>query len=473
MIHTVPNDVPEEHTGDATDDTMNPEEITNPDIAHGPDILLQAQVILPRGDHAAVAKVKHRKRNSDGNLVGRKHKIPTLDSRIYVCEFADGEKVDVSYNTLAEHLFSQCDAEGNQYQIFQEIVNHRRNKSAVDKADQMIRVGNKSTKKKTLTGWDLEVEWKDGSTSWLTLKDLKNSNPIDIAQYAKANRIDLEPAFDWWVNEVLRKKERLIKMARSHRLKTGYKFGIRVPDTVEEALELDRENGNTLWQDAITKEMQNVYVAFDIRSESQPPPGFRMIPHRIILEIKMDFTRKARLVAGGHKTDPPAQLTYSSVVSRESVRIGFLIAAMYDLEPLAADVGNAYLNAPTKEKYYIVTGPEFGPLEQGKIAVIVRALYGLKSSGAMWRSHFAATLRDLGFTSSLADPDVWMRPSILPDDKQEYYEYILVYVDDLLVISHRGQELLDLLTDKDHPSVTSEPSSVVMIKTEPKPGSCP
>jgi len=298
-----------------------------------------------------------------------------------------------------------------------------------------------------LAGWDLQVEWKDGSNSWLSLKDLKNSNSVDVAQYAKDNRIDQEPAFDWWVHDVLKRRERLIKMARSHRLKTGYKFGLRVPETVDEAMEIDRINGNTLWQDAIEKEMQNVYIAFDIRTESQAPPGYKLIPHRIIFEIKMDFTRKARLVAGGHKTDPPAQLTYSSVVSRESVRIGFLIAAMYDLDPQAADIGNAYLNATTKEKYYIITGPEFGELERGKIALIVRALYGLKSSGAMWRAHFAATLRDMDFTSSLADPDVWMRPSILPNG-EEYYEYILVYVDDLLIISHRGIEILELLTSK-------------------------
>jgi hypothetical protein len=121
---------------------------------------------------------------------------------------------------------------------------------------------------------------------------------------------------------------------------------------------------------------------------------------------------------------------------------------MYDLEPLAADIRNAYLNAPTKEKYYIITGPEFGALEQGKIAIIIRALYGLKSSGAMWHAHFANTLRDLGFISSLADPDVWIRPSTIPEEQQDYYKYILVNVDDLLVISHRGTELLELLTDK-------------------------
>lgn len=370
-----------------------------------------------------------------------------MDSRIYVCEFQDGKTCDISYNTIAEHLFTQCDVDGNQYQIFREIINYRRNKNAIDKADQMIQVGNKLHKKKTLADWDLQVEWKDGSSSWLTLKDLKNSNSVDVAKYAKANRIDLESAFDWWIHDVLKQRDRLIKMARSHRLKTGYKFGIRVPDTVEEAIEIDTINGNTLWQDAIAKEMQNVYVAFDVHSETQAPPGYKLIPHRIIFEIKMDFTMKARLVAGGHKTDPLAQLTYSSVVSRESVRIGFLIAAMYDIEPLAADIGNAYLNAPTKEKYYIITGLEFGELECGKIAIIVRALYGLKSSGAMWRTHFAATLRDLGFTSSLADPDVWMSPSQLLNGGV-FYEYILVYVDDLLVISHGGNEILDTLTKK-------------------------
>lgn len=451
-IHFEPTEELEEdmtpvHTETSNETSTRNKDPEPPDITHGPDMLINAQVLIARGDRHEMATVKHRKRNNDGNLIGRKHKLPTLDSRIYICEFQDGETCDISYNTIAEHLYSQCDADGNQYQIFREIINHRRNKNAIDKADQMIRVGSKTHKKKTLAGWDLQVEWKDGSSSWLTLKDLKNSNAVDVAEYAKANRIDQEPAFDWWIHDVLKRRDRLIKMARSHRLKTGYKFGIRVPDSVEEAIEIDTINGNTLWQDAIAKEMQNVYIAFDIRSESQAPPGYKLIPHRIIFEIKMDFTRKARLVAGGHKTDPPAQLTYSSVVSRESVRIGFLIAAMYELDPLAADIGNAYLNAPTKEKYYIITGPEFGELERGKIAIIVRALYGLKSSGAMWRTHFAATLRDLGFTSSLADPDVWLRPSELPNG-DEYYEYILVYVDDLLVISHRGAEILDLLSNK-------------------------
>ena len=98
----------------------------------------------------------------------------------------------------------------------------------------------------------------------------------------------------------------------------------------------------------------------------------------MIFDIKMDFTRKAQLVAGGHRADPPISLTYSSVVSRDSVRIAFLVAALNDLVIKMADIGNAYLNASTEEKVHCVTGPEFGE-DTGKIAIIVRSLYLLMS----------------------------------------------------------------------------------------------
>ena len=71
--------------------------------------------------------------------------------------------------------------------------------------------------------------------------------------------------------------------------------------------------------------------------------------------LAFDFL-KARFVAEGLGTEAPASMTYSSVVWRESVRIAFLIAALNDLEICAADVGNAYLNAPTREKLWIVAG---------------------------------------------------------------------------------------------------------------------
>ena len=52
--------------------------------------------------------------------------------------------------------------------------------------------------------------------------------------------------------------------------------------------------------------------------------GHQEIKCHIIFDVKMDFTRKARFVAGGHMTETPPSITYSSVVSRESVKIAFL-----------------------------------------------------------------------------------------------------------------------------------------------------
>ena len=76
----------------------------------------------------------------------------------------------------------------------------------MDKADQYcISKDRRKTKKKTTTGWDLEIEWKDGSTSWLPLKEVKETNSVEVAEYAIANRIDKEPAFDWWVKDILKK----------------------------------------------------------------------------------------------------------------------------------------------------------------------------------------------------------------------------------------------------------------------------
>jgi hypothetical protein len=161
-----------------------------------------------------------------------------------------------------------------------------------------------------------------------------------------------------------------------------------------------------------------------------------------VFEVKFDLRRKARYVAGGHLTSTPSHLTYSSVVNRESVRIGFLIAALNDLDVWAADVQNAYLNAPTKEKVWFIAGDEWGD-HKGKPVVVVRALYGLKGSGQAWRSLLADTLRNtMGFTSSLADPDVWYKPATKPNG-DKYYTYLLIYVDDVICIDVNPKKYID------------------------------
>ena len=78
--------------------------------------------------------------------------------------------------------------------------------------------------------------------------------------------------------------------------------------------------------------------------------------------------------------DLPTSLTYASVATQDRVRLEFLIAFLNDLDILAGDVQNAYWNAPTKEKVHFIAGSEW-KADEGKIVVIVRTMYGLKSSG--------------------------------------------------------------------------------------------
>jgi hypothetical protein len=198
---------------------------------------------------------------------------------------------------------------------------------------------------------------------------------------------------------------------------------------VAEALEIDRLVGTDLWTWAINKEMAKVKVAWEARDDLTPEVvragkardmiGFQEIGCHIIFDIKMDFTRKARFVAGGHMTNTPAAMTYSSVVSRESVRLGFLNAALNGLHIMSCDLENAYLNAKCKEKIWFEGGIECGA-DQGKVLIVVRALYGLKSAGASWSATLAQALRDLGFVSTTADPDVWIRAMVC-DHGFEYY----------------------------------------------------
>ena len=63
----------------------------------------------------------------------------------------------------------------------------------------------------------------------------------------------------------------------------------------------------------------------------------------------------------------------------------------------------------------------------------------------MQRVHLASTMTDLHFTPCQADPDVWMQPAVKPDGTK-YYEYVLIYVDDILVISHRASTIMDNLS---------------------------
>ncbi|KAI2499207.1 Reverse transcriptase (RNA-dependent DNA polymerase) [Fragilaria crotonensis] len=191
--------------------------------------------------------------------------------------------------------------------------------------------------------------------------------------------------------------------------------------------------------------MRNVMVAFEFSDDPSPPVGYAKATCHMIFDIKFDLTRKARLVLNGAKHEVPKEMTFSSVVSRDSVRIAFTLAALNGLDILAADIQNAYLSAPTEERLYVVAGLEFPPDLRGRPAKIVSALYGMKSSGARFRDHLAASLRDMGYVSCKADPDVWMKAATKADGTK-FYSYVLAYVDDILCLDTDPKNVMDALS---------------------------
>lgn len=433
------------------------EDIPEAETEFSPDVFddsyLNMELALPRGDagEPQFAKVTKRLRDANGLPIGTANDNPIMDTRMYEVEYLDGYKASLTANAIALNLFAQVDEEGNRHVLMDEICDHRVDGTEVKQQDAFLMTssGNKR-RKQTTKGWELLVRWKDGSSTWVKLKDIKESNPVQVAEYAVQARISQEPAFAWWCPWVLKKRNRIISKVKSKYWIRTHKFGIKIPKSVEEAKRFDEENGNTLWWDAICKEMKNVRIAFEAfeGSESDIPIGYQKIACHMIFDVKMgeNFRRKARMVAGGHMTEAPSSITYSSVVSRDSVRIALTIAALNNLKVLACDIQNAYLTAPCREKIWTIAGPEFGS-ERGQIMLVTRALYGLKSSGAAFRAFLAETLYDIGYKPSRADADVWLRPAVKPDGF-EYYELVLCYVDDVLAISHDPEATMKGIQNK-------------------------
>jgi hypothetical protein len=197
----LPQDFPSEDlTPDPAyfDDTsaMDPEyggAETMPEIG---DNYLSAELMLPKGGVMVKDHMTAHKRDRDGNPVGRANDNPILDTRTYIVGFDDGNQTELTANMIAESLYLQCDPNSNQYVPLEKIVIHQRLSAAVMLSNQkIVHADGKTYLKHSTIGWQLFCQWKDGSTSWENLADLKESHPIETAKYAKILGIDHEPAF--------------------------------------------------------------------------------------------------------------------------------------------------------------------------------------------------------------------------------------------------------------------------------------
>ena len=124
---------------------------------------------------------------------------------------ADGEKASLAANYIAENLLAQVVDDGNCQVLMNEIIDYQTNETELKQQDAFIttKTGTKR-RRETTKGWELLIEWKDGSTNWVSLKDIKESYPVQVAEFALATRISMEPTSAWWFPFVLKKRNRIL-----------------------------------------------------------------------------------------------------------------------------------------------------------------------------------------------------------------------------------------------------------------------
>ena len=244
---------------------------------------------------------------------------------------------------------------------------------------------------------DLYQEILTWATKVKRLQDKRDALRIEIGdKLGLTSASEMEPGDYGYSSR--RRRERRSALNPEHRSRrkrtkkatgTGgkYKYGVYIPKNTKEALAIDKQNGNNLWRDAITKEVQTLQdfktfkeivsrkargeVAFD-RSK------YQYAPLRCIYDVKENGTRKCRTIIGGHVIKTSVEDTYASNMKTMSARMLMCIAAANRLDVLVGDVTSAYLHASNKQKVFTRLCDEFEliGLVPGSAYTVEQALYG-------------------------------------------------------------------------------------------------
>ena len=293
-----------------------------------------------------------------------------------------------------------------------------------------------------------------GEITFQPLSIIASDDPLTCAAYAEEN--DLLALEGWHRFRSLAKKDivlaRAIKQSKIRQVRRSqiHMFGYLIPRNYMEAMQFESENKNSKWYDAIKLEMESmleykVFKKWDKaildkhKKVTNPPKGYHRIKVHLVFSVKFDGRHKARFLAEGHLTPEPIDNIYSAVVSLRNLRLVIFLGKLNHLELWGADIGNAYLEAFTDEKLYIVAGPEFQELE-GYILILLKALYGLKSSGKRWAEVIHGMLRDMKVLPSKADSCIWLRKA----PNLRCYKYIAVYVDDLCIAAESHSAIIQI-----------------------------
>ena len=155
-------------------------------------------MLLPQGEEKRLAKVIKRSVDSDGKVIRNYNELPVLNTMLYNVQFPDGSIKPYLTNFTAGNILMQTDGDGLHHQLLEGILYHSKDNRAIEKKDKyFVSKRGRRSMRKTTVGWKFNINWRDVTTKWVSLKDLKESNPIKVAEYVTACNIQEEPAFSW------------------------------------------------------------------------------------------------------------------------------------------------------------------------------------------------------------------------------------------------------------------------------------
>ncbi|GJP55832.1 hypothetical protein CLOM_g14857, partial [Closterium sp. NIES-68] len=213
---------------------------------------------------------------------------------------------------------------------------------------------------------------------------------------------------------------------------------IFVPATYEEAMACPDAH---LWLAAILKELEAFIANSSFVDVPRPPSTTNVVKGKWVFRVKQlpgePPVYKARYVAKGFTQRYAVDFfdTFSPTAKPATIRAVLDLAARLNMEIHSMDVSNAFLQGVLRELIYMERPAGFHlPFPSDSVWQLRRPVYGLKQAPREWHAKLAATLVELGFSTSRADPSLFLRTSPSPF-------YILVYVDDMILITADSAEL--------------------------------
>ena len=158
-----------------------------------------------------MAKFIRRSIDMNGNIIGNLDNNRSLNSLVYDVEFTGGAIKQYFANVIAENILSQVNSNGCHTQELEHIVLHERMGNDFSCKDTYITTkrGDRKLRQSTI-GWNFLCKFKDGSNRWVSLKVLKESHPIEVAEYVTVLNLETAPALTWWVPYAIKKRDRII-----------------------------------------------------------------------------------------------------------------------------------------------------------------------------------------------------------------------------------------------------------------------